>query len=54
MRVKDIKKYLSLYKDDVEIVIKGESGIVYKIKKEMVEKMTFSDSERKICKLYIK
>lgn len=54
MTVKDIKKYLNLYKDDAEVVIKGESGIVYQIKKEMVATMTLSDSERKICRLYIK
>ncbi len=54
MIVKDIKKYLSLYKDDVEVVIKGESGLVYEIKDEMIATLTFSDTKRKVCKLHIK
>ena len=54
MKVKALKEYLNLYTDETEVIVKGESGIVFEIKEGMISMQTLTDKKREVCKLHIK
>jgi len=54
MKVKALKKYLELYDDEKELIVKGASGIVWDIKEDMIAQQTLTDEKREVCKLHIK
>ncbi len=54
MIVKDLKKFLNLYKDETKLEIKGVSGINWEIRDEMIATKTLVDQKREVCQIYIK
>ena len=54
MKAKKLKKYLELYGDDVEVIIKQPSGLTYEIVEEKIAYQTLTDTQREVCKLHIK
>jgi len=54
MKVKELKEFLSKYKDEKEVVIKGQSGLTWDIDGEQFARQILTDTKREVCKLVIK
>lgn len=54
MKVKDLKEFLNLYKDDQDVIIKGQSGIEWKIDQSLLARQILTDKKREVCKLVTK
>lgn len=54
MKVKDLKEFLSLYKDEQIVEIKGQSGLPWVIDQKALACQKLIDQKREVCKLVIK
>jgi len=54
MKVKDLKEYLNMYKDDIEIVVKVPSGMQWDFDNILLTNHILKDDKREVFKLYIK
>ncbi|KKM69424.1 hypothetical protein LCGC14_1451000 [marine sediment metagenome] len=54
MKVKDIKKFLSLYGDEKDVKCLSASGITWEIDENLVDIKRLSNDEREVCKIPIK
>ncbi len=54
MKVKELKEFLSLYKDEQEVKMYGQSGLPWEIDEKLFAYQKLIDTKRKVCKLVIK
>lgn len=54
MKVKELKEFLSKYKDEQNVVIKGQSGLPWNIDEKALACQNLTDQKREVCKLVIK
>jgi hypothetical protein len=54
MKVKELKEYLKLYKDEQDVIIKGQSGIAWAVDVPRLMGHKLTDTKREVCKLVLK
>ena len=54
MKVKELKEFLNLYKNDDEVVFKAQSGNTWEVDEILFAHRIITDQKREVCKLVLK